>query len=155
MSNLSASSLATSDPQLKDVNFEKYSKPASDDVVEKTRKALEAKTHKVTVVNNKAEALETLKNLVPKGASVMNAGSMTLVKIKKYVWIYFFGQIEIGFTEYLKTQTEWNNLHGKILAETDQAKQAQLRREALLADYYLSSVSAVTEDGNFVIFVFL
>ena len=41
---------------------------------------MEAKGHKVTVVNTAAEALETLKTTVPKGASVMNSGSTTLVR---------------------------------------------------------------------------
>jgi hypothetical protein len=130
----SAESLYKSDPTLKDLPFH-YSKPASHEAVEKTKKALEAKSHKVTVVNNKHEALEAIKKIIPKGASVMNAGSTTLQ--------------EIGFVDYLKTQTEWDNLHGKILAEPDHVKQAELRRQALLADYYLSSVSGLTEDGEF------
>jgi hypothetical protein len=48
-------------------------------------------------VKNKEEALETIKNLVPKGASVFNAGSTTL-------W-------EIGLVDHLKKQT------GKILGK--------------------------------------
>jgi hypothetical protein len=49
----------------------------------------------------------------------------------------------------MKTSTKWNNLHAKILAEKDQAKAADLRREAQAAQYAISSVDAVTEDGEF------
>lgn len=48
-------------------------------------------------------------------------------------------------------QHGWDNLHGKILAEADQAKAAKLRREASLADYFLSSVCAVTEQGDLIV----
>ena len=37
------------------------------------------------------------------------------------------------------------------MAESDMGKQAEARRQALSADYFVSSVSAVTEDGNLVI----
>lgn len=66
----------------------------------------------------------------------MNAGSTTLSEIK--------------LTDHLKTQTEWKNLHAAILAEQDQAKAAKLRAEALTADYYFTSVSAITHDGSFI-----
>ena len=37
------------------------------------------------------------------------------------------------------------------MAESDMGKQAEARRQALSADYFVSSVSAVTEDGSLVI----
>ncbi len=53
---------------------------------------------------------------------------------------------QIGFIEYLKPDNHgWDNQHEKILAEKDPAKQA------LLADYYLGSVHAVTEEGEFIV----
>lgn len=43
----------------------------------------------------------------------------------------------------------WNNVHATILAESDPAKQAELRRTiGTTVDYYLTSVAAVTEDGK-------
>ena len=49
----------------------------------------------------------------------------------------------------MKTQKNgWKNLHEEILAEKDQAKAAVLRRESMTADYFLSSVTAVTEEGD-------
>ncbi len=38
-------------------------------------------------------------------------------------------------------------MHADVLAETDPAKQAELRRKSMGADYFLSSVTAVTTDG--------
>jgi len=51
----------------------------------------------------------------------------------------------------LKKETKWNNLHGKILAENDQSKAAELRRQANLADYFVVSASAVTENGEIIL----
>ncbi|KAF9143271.1 hypothetical protein BG015_000484, partial [Linnemannia schmuckeri] len=43
----------------------------------------------------------------------------------------------------------WDNVHATILAEKDPAKQAELRRTiGSTVDYYLTSMSAVTEDGK-------
>jgi len=112
----------------------KWNRAVSNDRIEKAKKAFEEKKIKVSVVGNKQDALKALIGLIPDGASIMNAGSTTLQ--------------EIGFTEYAKHATQWNNLHAKILAEKDQAKASKLRNEAMLADYFLSSVSAITEAGD-------
>ncbi len=41
-------------------------------------------------------------------------------------------------------------MHAEILAEKDQAKAAELRRHAMSADYFLSSVSGLSETGELV-----
>jgi len=42
---------------------------------------------------------------------------------------------EIGFVDYLKEGIHgWDNVHEDILNEKDPAKQAQLRKESVLAD---------------------
>jgi len=115
-----------------------YDKLAPDDVLQETIKALKKKNVILSVVKNKIEALEKIKEIIPEGASVMNGSSTTLA--------------QIGFIDYLKSSSHgWDNLHEKILAEKDQKKQAKLRREALLSDYYLGSVAALTESGEFVV----
>ncbi|TSC67029.1 MAG: hypothetical protein G01um101466_814 [Parcubacteria group bacterium Gr01-1014_66] len=45
----------------------------------------------------------------------------------------------------------WKNLHEEIIAEKDPARQAMLRKQAALSDYYLGSVHAVAETGQLVI----
>jgi L-lactate utilization protein LutB len=132
--SLSAESLQNSDPQLKDLPYEQFSKVVSDEDINKAKAGLEAAGHVAVVVSTREEALEYIKKTIPKDASVMNAGSTTLG--------------EIGLNDYLKTQTEWKNLHAEILAEADHAKQAELRRLSSTADWFLSSVTAVSHQGD-------
>jgi len=115
-----------------------YSELASKDAVERTVEGLKAKNYEVIVVEDAAQALATIKELIPRGASVMNGSSTTLE--------------QIGYIEHLKSgQHGWINPKDAILAEKDPAKQAQLRRQSLLSDYYLGSVHGLVENGEFVI----
>lgn len=115
-----------------------YTKISSDEVVEKVVASLRARNINAVVVNTKEEALEKIKELIPAGGSVMNGSSATLN--------------EIGFVGYLKGEEHgWNNLHEQILNEKDAVKKARLRKESVLADYFLGSVHAITEDGQLVI----
>jgi hypothetical protein len=115
-----------------------YDQLASNENIEKTIAELAKHNIEAVTVENKAKALEKIKELIPAGASVMNGTSTTLM--------------EIGFVDYLKAGNHgWNNLHEAILAEKDPAKQGQLRKESALSDYYLGSVHALAETGEFVI----
>ena len=59
---------------------------------------------------------------------------------------------QIGFVDYLKFGTHgWNNLHEGIVAEQAPVKQSALRKQAVLSDYYLGSIQALTEDGEFIV----
>ena len=59
---------------------------------------------------------------------------------------------EIGFIDYLRGGSHpWKNLHEEILAEEDPAKQSQLRRKAVVSDYYLGSAHAITESGELLV----
>ncbi len=101
------------------------------DTIQKTIEALVKNNFEGVIVNTKEEALAKIKELIPAGASVMNGASVTLQ--------------EIGFVDYLKSgQHGWNNLHANILVETDKIKQADLRKQAVLSDFYLGSAHAVT-----------
>jgi hypothetical protein len=118
--------------------FMDYSLLATSEVVNKTIQSLKSKNFDVILVKNSAEALNKIKELIPVGVSVMNGSSRTLE--------------QIGFIDYLKsTNHGWNNLHATILAETDPIKQAVLRQQSVLSDYYLGSVHALIEDGEFII----
>jgi L-lactate utilization protein LutC len=115
-----------------------YNQLASSDSIEKTTSSLKEKGIEVLVVENGNEALEKIKEIIPEGASVMNGSSVTLE--------------QIGFVDYLKSgKHPWNNLHADIVAEKDSKKQAVLRKQALLSDYYLGSVHALAEIGEWVI----
>lgn len=97
-----------------------------------TTNALKQKGYEVFEVADKKEALQKVKNLIPKRASIMNGSSVTLE--------------EIGFIDYLKSKEhEWNNLHEKVLAkEID-------RKTTTISDFYLGSVHALTQDGQMII----
>jgi len=115
-----------------------YDVLADKEVVQQTVEAMAKRNIEAFVVGSGAEALAKIKELIPAGASIMNGASTTL------------GQI--GFVDYLKSGAHgWNNLHEAILAETDPAKQAMLRKQAVLSDYYLGSVHALAQTGEMLI----
>jgi len=115
-----------------------YDELANKESLDKTVSALSEKTYEVTVVKTGQDALAKIKEFIPDGASVMNGSSTTLD--------------QIGFIDLLKSgDHKWNNLHAKILEEKDQAKQNELRKQSVLSDYYLGSVHALIETGEFLI----
>lgn len=114
-----------------------FGKPAGEKELRETVANLKQNNFKVIVVENRQQALEALKQAIPKEATVMNGSSTTLQ--------------EIGFIDYLKTKPQgWKNLHEGILEEKDKEKAALLRRQAILADYFLASPNAVTQTGELV-----
>jgi L-lactate utilization protein LutC len=115
-----------------------YNTLAPKEIVDKTVLALTAKHVQPVVVGTKQEALDTIKHLIPQGASVMNGASVTLE--------------QIGFVDYLKSDTHgWKNLHKEIVAETDPVKKSALRKQAALSDFYIGSVHALMENGEYII----
>jgi L-lactate utilization protein LutB len=115
-----------------------YDTLASKESVDKTSASLAEHGFMPEYVETKEGALAKIKELIPVGASVINGASQTLD--------------EIGYVDYLKAgQHGWNNLHEAILAEKDLAKQSILRKQAVLSDFYLGSVHAVSETGELVI----
>jgi L-lactate utilization protein LutB len=105
--------------------------------VQKTIEAVKARGINVILVNNKAEALAQLKQLIPAGAPVITAASRTLT--------------EIGLDDiFISGEHPWKNLKTEILAEKDPLKQTLLRKQATLSDYYLGSVNALAESGEIV-----
>jgi hypothetical protein len=115
-----------------------YDKLANRESLNKTVSALKQKGYEVDVLKDGKEALSKIKELIPAGVSVLNGASVTLS--------------QIGFVEYLKSgQHGWNNIHELILAEKDAEKQTKLRRSSVLSEYYLGSVHALLENGDFII----
>lgn len=115
-----------------------YDQIASDEIISKTVEALQGKNFNPVLVNTKEEALVKIKELIPAGVSVMNGSSVTLE--------------EIGFMQYLKDGKHgWNDLHANILAENDATKRGELRKQSVLADYYLGSVHALIQNGEMII----
>lgn len=115
-----------------------YNTLASKEALDATVKALGEKGFEVFVVESGADALAKIKEIIPKGASVMNGSSVTLE--------------QIGYIDWLTSGAHgWVNPKEAILAEKDPSKQALLRRQAVLSDFYLGSVHALAHNGEFVI----
>lgn len=118
--------------------FMDYTNISDENTITNTVSALANHNFIPLVVENKEEALAKVIELIPKGASVNNGASQTLE--------------QIGYIEYLKKgEHGWENLHEAVLKETDPAKQALLRKQITVSDYYLGSVHAITETGELVI----
>ncbi|SHH18008.1 Uncharacterised ACR, YkgG family COG1556 [Thermosipho atlanticus DSM 15807] len=94
---------------------------------------LEKKGHKVFIVKNGKEALEKLKELLPENSIVATGGSLTLS--------------EIGGLELLRSGKY--NFLDRYSAKTKEEKE-EIERKAFLADYYICSANAITEDGKIV-----
>ena len=117
------------------MNYETLAQP---EAIKNVINGLKERNVEAFEVKDRAEALEKIKSLIPAGASVMNGASTTLQ--------------QIGYIDYLKAGSHgWNNLHEAILAEKDPEKQAQLRKLSVASDYYLGSVHALAETGEFVV----
>ncbi|MFA4955995.1 MAG: lactate utilization protein [Candidatus Methanoperedens sp.] len=116
----------------------KFDKLASKETIRKTIEALKGRNVHADLVDSKEDALQKIINLIPSGKEVMTGGSTTLD--------------QIGFTEMLKSgKHPWKNLKDRILYEKDPAKQTELRKISVTADYFLGSVHAVTETGEILI----
>ncbi|KAG0239482.1 hypothetical protein BGX31_002739 [Mortierella sp. GBA43] len=119
--NTTFQALAEVDKELSLLKDGAYSKSATIERFNVAKAGLEAKGFKVTVAQDKDEAFGKLKSLIP----------------------------DIGFIDCLKGETPYDNIRAKILAEKDQVKQAELRRvQGITVDYFLTSVSAITENGE-------
>ncbi len=120
------------------VIMKKFDELADEQSIKKTVEGLRKRNVTPIVVNTGKEAHDKVVEIIPEGVSVMNGSSRTLE--------------QIGFIEHLKSGDHgWDNKHETIVTEEDPKKQSALRKQALLADYYLGSVHALTEDGEYIV----
>ncbi len=105
--------------------------------IQRTVEAVNARGIHAELVQTKEEALSRLQALIPAGAVVMTGGSVTLT--------------QIGLDEILISGNHpWRNFKADLLSEKDPAKQAQLRLQGTMAEYFLGSVNALAETGELV-----
>lgn len=115
-----------------------FSTLADRDTIQTTIERLNERNVQAEFLRSGAKALQRIKDLIPEGASVSTAASLTLR--------------DIGLESILiEKKHPWNNLKDRVVAETDPVKQASLRRQSIMADYFLGSVHAITTDGEIVI----
>lgn len=112
-----------------------FNQLATKETVEQVIENLKNRGITAILVETKEQALEKIKELIPEGMSIMTGSSTTLD--------------QIGFTDLLISKNHpWKNLKDEILNESDTQKRNELRKNSVLADYFLGSVHAVTKDGE-------
>jgi L-lactate utilization protein LutB len=110
---------------------------ATDELISKTVENMKKRGFNVEVVENRQEALEKLKAMLPTGAEVATGSSTTLN--------------EIGFIDYLSSpEAKVDYVSPRIYAEPDPIKRTELRKQALTADNFFASVNAISENGELV-----
>ena len=100
--------------------------PDDADAIQRTADSLRACRVAVVVVENGEEATRKIIDMLPEGAEVFKSTSETLDSI--------------GFSDYLRQSTRYNNLYNAVSNETDAAKQREMRRQVTVAEYYIGSV---------------
>jgi hypothetical protein len=115
----------------------RFAAAASDSQIQVTKKVLEAEGFKVQLVDSLLEARRAVESLIPKGAEVFTATSVTLDKS--------------GLTEELNSDT-YVSVRDKFMSLYGQKDKAvEMRRIGSGSDYTVGSVHAITEDGQVVI----
>jgi len=116
----------------------KYTAVAEDEVIERTKKALEANGIEVFVVDSGEAAKAKVLELIPRGSEVMTNTSKTLD--------------EIGVSAAINESGEYDAVRPKLMALFgDPTKKREQRKVAAAPDYALGSAHAVTETGDIVI----
>lgn len=110
-----------------------YTETAPLEAVKKTKQALEANGFKVKVVDTLQDAREAVLDMVPEGAEVFTATSVTLS--------------EVGLDSELNEPGRYVSVRDKINAIAPE-KEVERRRMGAAADYMVGSVHAVTENGQ-------
>lgn len=107
------------------------------ETIAKTAEAIRGRGIGVEVLEYRVQALERIKKMIPKGATVMTGSSTTLH--------------QVGFMEHLRSSNHgWKDLHAVIVAEKNEKKRQDLRRKSVTADYFLGSVNAIAMTGELV-----
>jgi len=143
--DLSAAGLLASDPQLEVLKTskltEKFGVKASAAAVDQAKAALTAKTHKVTVVKTKTEALELLISLADAKKTYGQGGSTTLVELG---WIAWLKDHPEAFGHNYKADS------AEAFAKGDWGAAGVANKLGLSADVFFTSADAITQEGDII-----
>ena len=110
---------------------------ASQRSIQRTIEALAARNVQAFLVDGREAALAKILELVPEGSEVFVNTSETLETI--------------GYTDYMRGNDSYVNLHDRMTAQPDAVAQREFRRKTTTADYFVGSVQAIAETGEIVI----
>jgi hypothetical protein len=117
--------------------MEKWDVVPDDATIAATVEAIRRRGIGAEVVEYRVQALEKVKAIIPKRASVMTGSSKTLD--------------QIGFMEHLRTGRHgWRDIHAAIAAEGSERRRRELRRKSVTADFFVGSVNAIAKTGELV-----
>jgi hypothetical protein len=119
------------------VSHREFASLASDEQIERTAKALEARNIKVLVAENGEDAKRLFFELVPEGAEVFLGSSVTLETL--------------GIKNEIDTSGKYDALRPKMFAMDRATQGREIRKMGAAPEYAAGSVHAVTEDGRVII----
>lgn len=114
-----------------------FERVASDEQIERTRKALEANGIHVRIAQNGEEAKRMFFEAVPDGSEVFLGASVTLE--------------QLGIKDIVDNSGRFNSLRPKIFAMDRATQGREIRKLGGAPDYAAGSVHAVTEKGQVMI----
>lgn len=110
---------------------------ASQQTIDKTVEALKANNFNTIVVENGAEAMKKVLEMIPEGAEVMTATSVTLDTI--------------GLTEALNESGKYDAVKKKLMSMNRETQGLEMQKLGAAPEYIVGSVHAVTEEGHVLI----
>lgn len=112
-----------------------YDTVASDEIIEKTKKALEANGFTVIVADDEAAAKRAVLDIVPEGAEILTNTSVTLDTL--------------GLRQEFDESGKYDAIRPKLNAiYGDESKKREQRKLAASPEYTIGSTHAITEDGE-------
>jgi hypothetical protein len=114
-----------------------FSKPASDEQIERAAQALEANGIHTLVAANGEAAKKMVFDLLPEGTEVFTATSQTLEKL--------------GILAGIEKLARYDSVRAKLSKMDDKTQQREMVKLGASPEYVLGSVHAVTEDGRVLI----
>lgn len=116
---------------------EQFGELASDESIEKAVKALEGNNIKTLVVDSGEEAKQKVLEIIPEGGEVFTMTSTTLDTI--------------GLSKEINESGRYNAVRNKLNSMDKNTQEREMARLGAAPEYVLSSVHAVTEEGQLMI----
>lgn len=111
-----------------------WTRLADDETLERTSSALKAKGFEVIILNHGEEAKKKVLELIPQGAEVFNATSMTVSAI--------------GLDKEINESGRYDSVRNKLNSMDRNTQGREMRKLGAAPDWIIGSVHAVTEDGK-------
>lgn len=114
-----------------------YNTLPSQDIIEKTKAALESNGMQVIIAENGVDAKQKVFELLPQNAEVMNMTSVTLDTI--------------GVSKEIQESGKYNSVKKKLMSMDKNTQRLEMKKLGSAPEYAVGSVHAVTEDGHVLI----